>query len=189
MHPNKAARFWYKECYDLFMNKFLVIIDGPMGSGKTTIGKILHNKLKRTAVLSTDKIKFFLSDFERGERDNAISAAVLMQMCKEYIKHNINIVLPQGFWKKGYIDPYIALAKESNLRLFVYQLEAPREVLLERIKARPKPELATTPVPEERILKNINTWEENRYNLGKVFNTKELSSEEIAGAILRDIGE
>lgn len=169
------------------MNKSLIIIDGPMGSGKTTVGKLLHAHLKRTVILSTDAIKFFISDFERGERDNAISAAVLMQMCKEYIKHDISILLPQGFWKREYLEPYLKLAEQNNLKLFVYQLEGPRELLLERIRNRPKPELAKTQVPEDRIIKNLETWEENRYRLGKVFNVGELSSEQIAQLILEDI--
>ena len=169
------------------MNKSLIIIDGPMGSGKTTIGKLLHKRLKRTVLLSSDAIKWFISDFERGERDNAISGAVLQAMCKEYIKHDINILLPQGFWKKKYLEPYLKLAEENNLNLFVYQLEAPREVLLERLKNRPKPEPAITPVPQERIIQNLNTWEENRYQLGKVFNTVELSPEEIVQLILKDL--
>ena len=169
------------------MQQFLMIIDGPMGSGKTTIGKLLAKELPRTAMLSTDAIKFFISDFERGERDNAISAAVLREMCKEYIKQGLNVLLPQGFWKKEYLEPYINLAKENNLKLFVYQLEGSTDFLLERIKNRPKPEAAKTPVPEERILKNLKTWEDNRYQLGKVFNVNELSSEEIAKLILKDL--
>ena len=170
------------------MNR-LIIIDGPMGSGKTTIGKLLHEKLKRTAILSTDSIKFFISDFERGERDNAISAAVLMQMCKEYIKQGIDVLLPQGFWKKEYLEPYLKLVEENRLKLFMYQLEGPRDLLLERIENRPKPELAKTTVPEERILKNLKTWEENRYELGKVFNISEFSSEQIAELILKDLSK
>jgi hypothetical protein len=59
--------------------------------------------------------------------------------------------------------------------------------LLDRIKNRPQPELAKTPVSEERILANLKTWEENRYDLGKVFNIDELSSEEIAKSILADL--
>jgi len=158
-----------------------------MGSGKTTIGRLLHKKLKRTAILSTDAIKFFISDFKRGERDNAISAAVLMQMCKEYIKHDINILLPQGFWKKGYVQPYIKLAKENNLKLLICQLEAPRDILLERIALRPKPTLAKTPVPKSRVLRNLQTWEENRYEIGKKFDTSKLSPEKIVRLILNDL--
>lgn len=167
------------------MNNFLVIIDGPMGSGKTTIGKILHSKLKRTAVISSDKIKFFISDFERGERDNTITGAVLQQMCREYIKHGINIVLPQGFWKKEYIKPYIELAKENNLKLFIYQLEAPREVLIDRIKNRASQ--MTKPVPQERIDQNLDSWESHRYQTEKTFDTTKFNPEDIATLILDDL--
>ncbi len=169
------------------MQKFLIIIDGPMGSGKTTIGKLLHQKLKRTAILSTDGIKWFISDFERGERDNKISAAVLMQMAKEYIKHGINILLPQGFWKKEFVEPYIKLAEENNLKTFIYHLEAPKEVLLDRIDNRPLNPLATSPVPKERVLNNLKTWEENRYQIGKTFKTHELKPEEVVHLILKDL--
>jgi predicted kinase len=169
------------------MQKFLIIIDGPMGSGKTTIGKLLHQRLRRTVRLSTDRIKFFLSDFERGERDNTITAAVLFEMCKEYVNHDINLLLPQAFWKKEYLEPYIKLADENDLKLFIYQLEAPKDVLLERVRNRPKPELAMTPVPEERIQANLKTWEENRYEMGKTFNTSEFTPEEIVEKILKDV--
>ena len=173
----------------LIMKHFLVIIDGPMGSGKTTVGKILHSKLKRTAVLSTDKIKFFLSDFERGERDNSITANVLLQMCREYIRQGINVLLAQGFWKKEFIEPYITFAKENDLALFVYQLEASREVLLERIKNRPTPTIAKVPVPQKRIEENFSVWSENKYEAQKVFNTETLPPEAIANLILEDLKE
>lgn len=169
------------------MQQSLIIIDGPMGSGKTTIGKLLHKELARTVILSTDAIKWFISDFERGERDNAISAAVLMAMCKEYIRQGMSILLPQAFWKKEYLEPYIRLAKENNMQLHVYQLETPKDILLDRIGKRPKPELANTPVPQERILKNLQTWEDNRYEMGKTFDTSQLSPDEIVKLILADL--
>lgn len=168
------------------MKPFLIIIDGPMGSGKTTIGRLLHKELPRTAILSTDAIKFFISDFERGERDNAIAVSVLIQMCKEYVKQGINILLPQGFWKKEYMDPYIAFAKEHNLEIFIYQLEAPREVLLSRIAVRPTP-AGRTPVPQDRVLRNLQTWEDNKFQVGKVFNTEQLTPEDIVKLMLEDL--
>lgn len=171
------------------MKKFLILIDGPMGSGKTTLGKLLHPHLPRTAMLSTDAIKFFISDFERGTRDNTISASVLRQMCREYLRHNINILLPQGLWRKSYVEPYQQLAQELGVDFFIYQLTAPREVLLGRIHNRPKPQLAKTPVPEDRIQRNLDTWEENHYELGTVFDTTEFAPEEIAKRILTDLEE
>ena len=44
---------------------FLILIDGPMGSGKTTISQILHSKLKRTAYIGLDRVKRFISDFKK----------------------------------------------------------------------------------------------------------------------------
>lgn len=171
------------------MKQSLIIIDGPMGSGKTTIGKMLHQHLPRTAIMSTDAIKFFISDFERGERDNAIAAAVLIQMCKEYVQQGISLLLPQGFWKKEYLEPYKKIAQDHNLRFFIYQLEAPKELLLERIAQRPVPALAKTPVPQERIVKNLATWEEHRYHEGKIFNTAEMTPEQVVKEILKDVLE
>jgi predicted kinase len=169
------------------MHQSLIIIDGPMGSGKTTIGKIIHKKLKRTVILSKDGIKWLISDFERGERDNSIVSAVLMEMCKEYVRQGISLLIPQGFWKKEYLDPYIKLAEENNLKIYIYKLEASRDVLLERIEKRSKPELANVPVPYERVLKNIKTWEDNKYEIGKVFDTSRLSADEIVELILKDL--
>lgn len=169
------------------MKQFLIIIDGPMGSGKTTIGTLVHKKLKRTALVGTDRIKWFVSDFKRGPEDNKMTAEVLFVMCEEYIKQGINILIPQGFWKKEYLDEYIDLAKKNNLELFVYQLETPKEILLKRLAERPMPALATSRVPKARILKNLKTWEENRYDLGRVFDTSKQSAEQITKEILKEV--
>jgi len=36
---------------------FLILIDGPMGAGKTTASKLLHKKLLGTARVPLDEIK------------------------------------------------------------------------------------------------------------------------------------
>ena len=51
------------------MKKFIVILDGPMGSGKSTVGELLAKKLRRTALVNEDKIKWFISDFKRSKKD------------------------------------------------------------------------------------------------------------------------
>lgn len=171
------------------MKQFMIIIDGPMGSGKTTIGELIHQKLKRTALLSTDRIKWFISDFKRGPEDNALTAKVMMKMCEEYTKQGINLLIPQGFWKREYIEPYLILAKENNLELFFYQLEANTDDLLGRIDKRGKAVLAKTPVPKSRIKNNIKTWAENRYELGKVFDTSKLTAMQVANKIVKEVKE
>lgn len=169
------------------MKPYMIIIDGPMGSGKTTIANLLNMKLKRTAHLSIDRIKFFVSDFKRGTEDNAITSAVLLKMIDEYINQGVNVLIAQGVYKKEYLLPYLKIAKKNKLNVFLYQLEAPKKVLLERISSRPIPSDAKTPVSKARILKNLKLWEENRQTFEKVFDTNLFSSETIIKLILRDI--
>src|SRR4051812_7530881 len=95
-----AFSLFIDSCYALCMKqKRVIIIDGPMGSGKSTVGALVSAKLKRSAFVNEDKIKWFISDFKRGKKDNAIVRAVLIEMCKEYLKQDISLVIGQGFIK------------------------------------------------------------------------------------------
>ncbi len=166
--------------------QFVIILEGPMGAGKTTIASILHPKLPRTALLSMDKIKWFLSDFERNNEDNGLISKVMLSMAKTFLEQGCNVLIEQGFWKKEYVEPYINLANEFRTDLHFYQLEAPIEVLRERAHVRPDTP-GKIPLTKERIENNLKTWKENRYDLGKVFDTTEFSSEEVVKFILVDI--
>jgi hypothetical protein len=69
----------------------------------------------------------------------------------------------------------------------MYQLNAARDVLLERLRARPTPKEANSQVSEERIVRNLDNWETRDYDLGKVINTADRSPDEIAEEILTEI--
>ena len=169
------------------MKPYMIIIDGPMGSGKTTLANLLNKKLKRTVHLGIDRIKFFVSDFKRNTEDNAMTSLVVMRMIDEYVKHGINIVIAQGFYRNEHLNPYIKLAKKNKIKLFMYQLEAPREILLERLINRPKPPEASTKVSKTKIMKNLKSWVEHRQKFEKVFDTSRVLIDTVAKEILKDI--
>jgi len=75
--------------------KFFLIISGSVGSGKSTVGKILKEKFVRTAVFDMDDIKWQISDFKRGEEDNIIVREGVLALARNYCKHGINIIIPQ----------------------------------------------------------------------------------------------
>ena len=170
------------------MKKFIIILDGPMGSGKSTVGELLSKKLKRTALINEDKIKWFISDFKRCKRDNAITRSVLIEMAKEYSRQKINLIIAQGFSKTGRpLAPFIEIAKNSKSKLFIYHLDAPKEILLERIKNRKKSGIVRTPIAKSRIHRNIKVWKTNRYSLGKEFQVDKISAKSVASKILEDL--
>ena len=119
-----------------------------MGSGKTTIAKLLHPNLKRTVLIGGDEIKWFISDFRRNKRDNDIIHRVLLKMCDEYLKNGINILLVQGFYSKERAKQYLKIAKKYKCKIRFYHLEAPRKVLLERVNKKPPSAGANKPIPK-----------------------------------------
>ncbi len=175
------------------MNKpFFVIIDGPMGSGKTTVTKLLQDKLPRTAFLGTDKIKWFLSGFDRtSSADKEVSRAVTLGMCKEYLSRGFNVVLDQGFREKAWAMPFLKLAKKEGVRLMVYRLDASDEVLLERVAARPKPEHVQAKASRVYAVGNIQSHRDQGYSGPEVIHvdTAKLAPEKIARFIRKNLGE
>ena len=157
-----------------------------MGSGKSTIGEIVHKKLKRTALINTDKIKWLLSDFKRGSRDDEINFRVLLQMCEAYLQQGINLIIPQGFWKER-VRTFINLAKRYKAQIYIYHLDAPKLILLKRIKSREVSKDVRVPITKSRVLKNIQKWKQKKYLSGKLFETNNFSKQRTAREILEEV--
>lgn len=165
------------------MKQFIAIINGPMGAGKTTVAEILKKKVPNTAFISVDKIKWFVSDFDRTSEQNQVAMEVVMAMSKVYLSNGLSIVYDQGLIKPGRFKQITDLAKGKDIKLFHFRLEAPKEILIERIKNRPKPLLASKKVPLERARTNIDKYFENQKDDGIIFNTTILSPEDVADNI------
>jgi predicted kinase len=165
--------------------KFLLIIDGPMGSGKTTVSTLLHKKLKRTAHIGLDRIKWLISDFKKVTADNDIVRNIILAMTKEYLRQGINVIVEQGMTKER-IENLTKIAKKYDARLLGYQLDAPKEVLFNRIAERQKLNKKTT-VSKARIERNYQFHLQNKYTGLVLLDTEKLNAQQIANRILKDI--
>jgi len=167
----------------------VIILDGPMGSGKTTIATIIHKKIKNLVYLGTDKIKWLQSDFKRNDKEISISIEVILSMMRVYLKNGFHILISENFIDKNARDKFIFLSKNKKVKLFIYHLDAPRKVLLKRISKRSKIHegKGMLPLSKSFILKNLKLHPRNKYVKAKVIDTSKKPPEEVANLILTEI--
>ncbi len=96
------------------MKQKLILLDGMSGAGKTTLSNSLSKELLRTAIIGFDKIKKFISDFERGARDNQIAREVTMVMAEKYLNLGLSVIVENPFKTEEEIDFYTTLAQERK---------------------------------------------------------------------------
>ena len=156
-----------------------------MGSGITTVAKLLHAKLKRTAHLGLDRIKWFISDFKRLPADNEIVRNVVVAMAKEYLKVGINVMIEEDM-RKERIEALKRTAKRYHAKCLVYRLEAPKDSLFKRIRKSPK--LSGKPkVSNARIERNYRAHMQYKHQGATIFDVEKMSARQVAGRILDDL--
>jgi len=164
------------------MKQFLILLDGMTGAGKTTTSNLLSDQLPRTAIVGMDKIKRFVSDFERGTRDNAIARDVTFEMAKKYLDLGLSVIVDQPFKSIDEISIYEDLSSEYSIPCHKFQLFTNPDVALERVTERQKE--WEIKVPEERIRRNISLYKE-KSDLGfEVIDTTNIKPEMVVKTIL-----
>src|SRR3989344_2331571 len=165
--------------------QFLMLIDGMTGAGKTTTTKLLSQHLPRTAIIGMDKIKKFISDFERGERDNSIARDITVAMAKKYIGYGLSVIVEQAFRNEDDVKPYEELAKRSSLSCYKFQLFASPEIAYGRVMLRQKD--LEDKVPEERVQRNISLFKKKDALGFTVIDTSSLEADAASKLILEQI--
>jgi predicted ABC-type ATPase len=168
-------------------NNFLLIIDGMTGAGKTTVSDILSRRLSRVAVIGMDKIKNYISDFERGAEDNQIARDVVYAMAKEYFKHDISVVVEHPFKPDDELSRYEDLANEYSAPILKFQLFTTPELAFIRVVNRQKD--SDNKIPEERIKRNISLFKNGENDGFMAIDTSEIPSEDVAEKILEKISQ
>ena len=168
------------------MNKpFLLLLDGMTGAGKSTVSALLSNQITRVAIFGIDRVKRFISDFERGDRDNQIARNVVLAMTKEFLMNDISVIVEQPLKSAEEINKYENLASELKIKIYKYQLYVSPEIAYARINNRQKD--SDHKVPDDRIRRNIAIFENHEGYGFKLIDTSEIGSELVAEEILKEL--
>jgi predicted kinase len=173
------------------MQKFILLIDGPMGSGKTTVANLIHTKIHNTAWIGLDRIKWLVSGFRRSKKQNEMTRNVVEAMAEEYARQGVNIIVEQGFCLE-HVAFFRKLAKKNHAAFYLFELAAPKEVLLRRIKERMAQRVKTRtvgkPVVMSRIMRNLKIHMDKKKDpQARLIETVGLMPEQIAGKIIKEI--
>lgn len=157
-----------------------------MGAGKTTLSKVIHDKLKHSALVGLDWIKWFVSGYRRNKADNRMTRNVVFAMVNGYLRQGISVILEQTL-KPREVLALRKLAKKYDVSFFMYQLSASRHILLNRINERPRSKTGRPKIAPSRILRNLRMSDKIKYTDVTEFDTQLLSTKQIANRILKDI--
>ena len=155
-----------------------VLINGPMGSGKSTIARLLGKKLKRTAIIAIEDVRRLVL-----KEDNGLAWKVIYRMCDEYFRNHVSVLLQQTVASQEIVNQFLRLAKRRRCIIRFYHLQAPREVLLERISKRE----SAKSVSQTQALKNIKKQERIKFADARVINTATSKPAEVAQLVFNDL--
>lgn len=171
---------------------FLIVIDGPMGSGKTTTVQLLKSKLGGAAFLSRSEIKKFISNFDE-EFHNKVVQNVTTVMVDEFLKNGVSVVVEWAM-RSERVEAFQEIAKIYNAHCFVYELHAPKDTLLKRVEERTGVLLNKEELPAENkenvqknFEKNYSFRIDHKYQSATVIDSGTLNTEEIVTRILNDL--
>lgn len=146
----------------------VIIFCGVPGSGKSTIAKILVEKLKERG-----KVEFLVSDEIRGKRYSQI-----YRWLRENLDRADYLIVDATFYKKEWREKVKEIANGKNV--FIIFLHCSLKTCLERNKER-KPSFP------DRVIHIINAEMEKPENPNLSINTDKIKPEEAASLILKKL--
>jgi predicted kinase len=166
------------------MNKFLLIINGPMCAGKSTITKIFLQK-ENVFRGSSDRIKWLISNYSGdNQKHREIAKKITLSAIESAMDSDLSVVIDGGFG--DFKDKYKELASKYKFKYLSVNIEAPLEILeqrfLERVESAKRDDSKTISVTTLEGFHSRYNWylEKNKDNEAFIFDSNKLAAEDIA---------
>lgn len=154
----------------------LILIDGPMGSGKTTVSQLLQKRMEGlVALLSLDRFKRLVSNHKPDSKIHlSLASDVGAAMTNQYLKQKVDVIVEKAFTRDEFVKDFLKKIRVKCKR-YVYQLEAPLNLRKSRVKERElHPEVTKRP-PMSKVIRNSKNYKEFRYQKAIVFDSSKLT--------------
>lgn len=130
---------------------FILVLNGPSCAGKTTVSDIIFKAYGGIFKGKSDTIKRLISDYDYTQHHDLVAEMTLATI-KVALGHGLSILKEGGLYG---IEEMQRLAHESNTPIFIANIEAPWEVLVERFQER-----VANPIPGLKINTDLTRFRE-----------------------------
>lgn len=160
----------------------LILLDGSKGAGKTSVSNILVQCLEKTVSLSIDTERHALLNQEKNITElNKEAFEVIFEKIDSQLGKGLSVVVDCGLTEER-VSRLESLARSKNVKTYKFFLDAPYEVLLERVRLRDESRGRQTDEKRfEEVFKIIHSKDLSEF---LVIRTDILTLEEIAAKII-----
>ena len=120
------------------MNQFILIVNGPVCSGKTSTIDAIMGKYKKVFRLSQNKIKWLISDYTPDRDRKAVQDCMLL-IADRMLQDGMSLILEGGSVTQGAVNAALEkIGGKYGIKAVYVNIEAPLEILKERFAQRMK---------------------------------------------------
>lgn len=120
------------------MTRYLILIDGPKGSGKSTLSELLKSNLSNTEFFSLDNERKFIEKTDSRDNDNKKAFEMIIEKLEKVFEQNKNAVVDCGISSDERVSVLDEISKRYGINVYKFSLIAPYDVLYSRVQERDK---------------------------------------------------
>jgi predicted kinase len=144
-------------CYnDLMAKAKLILINGFMASGKTTIAKKYFDDHKMTFLIEADMLVDNISDWTSDKIETRhLTYALTKVMIQTYLRSGHDVVLPYFVTDANEIKSFESIAHKSGADFYEFFLNDVRSVAIDKLLSRGKWGMSSSPAITEKDIPKI----------------------------------
>lgn len=170
---------------------FIILLHGPMGSGKTTVSKLLHEKCLPAARVALPDIRRLISGDHHKTADTA--RLVMYEMTSVYCDQKIPVIV-EVVCNEDTIKKYKILASKNNISFLAFRLNADPEVRWKRVCNRTAEMMNVNELSKEKLAElkdyfdtNNTFYTKQKGVVGVEFDTSTISAQKVCDFIFDEI--
>lgn len=164
---------------------FLILIDGPKGSGKTTLCELLKERFESTKFFSLDEErKMLVERTDSRDNDNGRAFGFLIEKLKTAFANKENAVIDIGLSEER-VKMLEEIAKDHNVKVHKFALVAPKETLRSRVIKRDSDQGKL--FDERRFDYTHNAQQSKLFTGFRIMDSSKLSPKEIFDIVMNTV--